>query len=101
MCSNRTIVDGFVAISLFIILVISRATSNMHQYTVMAMIKFCVLGRVFAFPRNVLVTKFFTEFRHQHRFAFSIAFRGAGHFTFMLLVLGILFVHSYNILNDI
>ncbi|KAJ1398265.1 hypothetical protein B484DRAFT_255352 [Ochromonadaceae sp. CCMP2298] len=49
-----------------------------------------VLVRVLLYPRNIIVTKGFKEFRLRHRLAFSYAFKGASHFSFLLLVLAVL-----------
>jgi hypothetical protein len=49
-----------------------------------------ILIRLFLFPRNIIATEYFKDFRSRHRIAFEFATRGVDHFSFLLLVLFVL-----------
>lgn len=83
--SNRNAVDGFVTVGL-LLLAIGDASVTGRAYSVIGT-KILVLVRTLLYPRNILVTNGFKEFRNRHRLAFTYAFNGAGHFSFLLLVL--------------
>jgi len=93
----RNFVDGLLILPLFIIIIIQFSVFNQtvdHDGTLTSISKILVLLRILCYPRNILVTKFFTEFRSHHQLAIAYAFKGAGHFRFMLLVL-MLFIYIF------
>jgi len=93
----RNFVDGILLLPLFLIIILQLSIFNKsidHNLTLISISEILVLLRILCYPRNILVTKFFTEFRSHHRHAIAYAFKGASHFRFMLLVL-ILFIYIF------
>jgi len=93
----RNFVDGLLTLPLLIIIIFQLSIFNKsidHNLTLISISKILIILRILCYPRNILVTKFFTEFRSHHRHAIAYAFKGAGHFRFMLLVL-ILFIYIF------
>ena len=85
--SYRNGVDGVMTL-LLLIVCIERNANHLHSdYRDDFGIKALILIRSFMYPRNIICTQYFKTFRERHRLAFEHAFRGAGHFSFLLLVM--------------
>jgi Na+-transporting methylmalonyl-CoA/oxaloacetate decarboxylase gamma subunit len=97
--SYRNSLDGV----LTIVIVLLMATSHSSKSSDANLFGFCnnfvlqsmILVRVVLWPRNILASQRFAQFRNTHRLAFSFAFQTASHFSFLLLCMfAILYVFA-------
>jgi hypothetical protein len=86
--SYRNSIDGIITIVLFLILIIERNTG--FNYIETLVVKLLVIVRLILYPRNIVASQRFTQFRKKYRLAFEHALLGTGHIVFLLVVLLIL-----------
>lgn len=89
--SSRNSVDGIFTIILIIIMICQVTIDDTNHFCRNFGINSLILIRVLLFPRNILATERFRNFRQTHRKAFVFAFQTANQFMFLLLLMFILF----------
>lgn len=85
--SYRNSVDGVLSVILVIILIV-RASRGYNQAFVGDLgVRGIVVVRILLFPRNIIVTPQFMDWRRRHKTAVEYALRGFTHFSFLLLMM--------------
>lgn len=88
--SYRNFIDGIITLVLFIVIVCQRAIDHSTEYCENFGIQALLLVRLFLFPRNIIASPYFAQFRQTHRLAISYAFKSASQFSFLFLLMGVL-----------
>ena len=85
--SYRNFMDGLITISLFLLIITSSSSSNHNNFGINSAEQILILFRLILYPRNILVTKLFSELRKKNRDAIASASKGFEHLIFMSFIL--------------
>lgn len=85
--SYRNFIDGLVFVVIFILFLVFEIDGHKDPKNSRNGLSTVIIVRLLMFPRNILASKRFQDFRRKYRLAFKHAFTGAGQFTFLLAVL--------------